>query len=198
MCNGNKMRLLDSKLKLFLASLLAGGLFGLPLQASDAPPPKEEKKISQYHESISALNGQLERIRENKEKIDRLIEEKNHSTNQTRIAEIIAEVNTIEKENKKFTSEARKLQYDIKYLYPEKGEETDRIYKRYNIKELTEQDELSFAERIDGVLNYTRKVYGPTEAELEAAERARLKKLEEEAKKAENPKYRFEKIRVDK
>lgn len=189
------MRLLDFKLKSVFTCLSVMVLFGLPTSANDA---KKEKSISQYHESITTLNGQLERVRENKEKIDRLVEEKNHNTDQTRAAEIITEINTLEKENKKFTSEARKLQYDIKYRYPERGEETERIYKKHNIKELTEQDELSFAERIDGVLSFTRKVYGPTEAEIEAVERARLKKLEDEAKKAENPKYRFEKIKVEK
>lgn len=200
------MRLLDSKFKLIFASLLASALYILPSSANEPAhgekkaekPAEKEKKISQYQESISTLNGQLERVRENKDKIGRLVEEKNHSSDQTRAGEIITEINVLEKENKKFTIEARKLQYDIKYLYPEKGEETDRIYKRNNIKELTEEDELSFAERIDGVLGYTRKVYGPTEAEIEAVERARVKKIEEEAKKAENPRHRFEKIRVEK
>lgn len=191
------MKLLGFKFGIYFVSLLTGILLSSASYAEEKKEEKqEEKKINQYYESISALNGQLEKIRENTEKMDRLITEKNNSVDQTRIGEIILEISTLEKENKKLTKSARQLQYDIKYLYPDKGEETSRLYKKQGIPELTEKDELSFAERIDGVLTTAKKVYGPTEADIRAKEEAQKRKIAEEEKKKHNPKYRFERIRI--
>ncbi len=193
------MRSLGSKFKTLFTSLLVVVLFGVKSIAKESKEEKpKEKSISQYNESITVLNGQLERIRENNDRIDRLVEEKNHSTDQTRIGEIITEISEVEKQNKKTYKDARRLQYDIKYKYPEKGNETDRVYKKNGIQNLREEEEISFAEKIDGVLTHAKKVYGPTDAEIQAVERARLKKLEEAAKKANDPKSRFEQIHIDK
>ncbi|MCB0347800.1 MAG: hypothetical protein KDD37_03150 [Bdellovibrionales bacterium] len=203
------MKLLGSNLKTIFASLLVVVLFGVKSIANDSAPAKEshgessegkaeEKKgMSQYNESITVLNGRLEKIRENKERINHLVEEKNHSADQARIGEIISEISELEKYNKKAYRDAQKLQYDIKYRYPEKGEEADRVYKKNGFQN-PEDEELSFAEKIDGVLTYAKKVYGPTDEEVQAVERERLRKLEEAAKKANDPKSRFERIHIDK
>jgi hypothetical protein len=199
------MKSLGFKFQISVASLLAVMIFSQSAFSKEAPKEEkkeakkeEEKKINQYQESITILNIQLEKIRENNEKVDRLVKEKAFTTDRNRALEIIAEINLLEKENKKFVGEARRLQYDIKYLFPDRGEETARLYKKHGMKELTEADEKSFAEKIDGVLAYAKKVYGPTQAEIEAAERVLLKKQEEEARKANDPKSRFERIKIDK
>lgn len=152
-----------------------------------------EEGGSEYLSNLSYLNSKLEKVREMKERTEELIKEKSHITDRARILEIVTELNQIQTDLRKKNAEIRDLDYDLRFRYPEKGDQTERLYKKYNTssEEISKKEEVVL-EKLDKLLKKAKRVYGPTKKELEMARQAveRKKKLEEK------PKSRFQPITV--
>tara|TARA_B100001248_G_C27399710_1_gene469137 strand:+ start:38 stop:550 length:513 start_codon:yes stop_codon:yes gene_type:complete len=153
----------------------------------------QEKKDT-YPELISLLNQKLEKVREMQERSEELIREKSYITDRQRIVEIIAELNDLQAKIKKQNVDIRKLDYDLRFRFPEKGDDTERTYRKYNTssEEIAEKKE-SFPEKLKRILEQAKKIYGPTQKELELARQ----KVERRKKELEKPKSRFQQIEIN-
>lgn len=74
------------------------------------------------------------KIRTNQRKMLALIEEKKHTTNPEKIQEILAQIVESHKTATKALKKLRELKNHVKYEHPEKGQEVEEKYRRYNEK----------------------------------------------------------------
>ena len=147
------------------------------------PEAKSEKKdeSAEVQAKVSALQA---KIKASEETIDKLIEEKQKTTDQKQISEIIKNMVSEHKTMEKNVEEYEKARSYLQYRFPEKGLKGDRVYERIELKSLEEmENEMTLDAHVKKTLHKVRKQYAapdakPTKNEGES-EKGKSKKAKE-------------------
>lgn len=120
---------------------------------------KSEKKdeAAEVQAKVSALQA---KIKASEDTIDKLIEEKQKTTDQNQISEIIKNMVNEHKTMEKNVEEYEKARSYLQYRFPEKGLKEDRVYERIEVKSLEEmENEKTLDSQVKRTMNKVRKQY---------------------------------------
>jgi len=142
----------------------------------------QKKQLNEAQELQSKVQGLQARIKSKEETITKLIEEKNHIKDASRVKEIISEMVAEHKEMSKMILEYEQSRNLLRYRYPEKGYTGSRAYERMVVKPLDQmENQMSVEAKIKRNLKTVRSQYG------EPAENKNKKKKSVQKKEAEAP-----------
>lgn len=159
-------------------------------RANEAAPAgeagKEEKKdIKSAEDSFSVVQARVQtleaKVHSGQEELEKLIEEKQHTTDPKQVGEIVKQMLGLHKELRKNVKEYDQQRALLKYRYPEKGLTEKREYERIDVKSIEDMEtQMSLSTSVKKTLKKVRSQYetlGETKARLEkASERSPDKK----------------------
>lgn len=126
---------------LLLVFVLASLTLSLPVQANE------------YSKKVSKLNSVKSRIEIAEEQIQQLIKAKSQSDSEEKKREIIRQMVTAHNDMKKDIEEYNRLRAEVKYRFPNKGEDIERRYVAIGQRSL---EELERGSGLDQVLDKTK------------------------------------------
>lgn len=158
-----------------LAVASGGGGHGEAAEGGEAKPA-EKKEIKSAEDSYSVVSSRVQaleaKVKSGKEEIEKLIEEKHHTSNPQRIAEITRQMNTLHLDVQKNSKEYEQQRSLLKYRYPEKAAADKREYERIQIKSLEDMEsEMSLGNSVNRTLVRIRQQYQTPEDETAAKKR---------------------------
>lgn len=148
-----------------------------------APAPKEIKSDEEsYNVVFARVQGLEAKVQSGKAEIEKLILEKQHTTDQTKVNEIIKTMLTLHKDLAKNLKEYDQQRALLKYRYPEKGQTTKREYERIELKSIEDMEsQMSLGATIKRTMKKVRSQYNDPQEQQEAAAK------EEKAHAEKNP-----------
>lgn len=131
----------------------------------------EKKEIKSAEDSYTVVSSRVQaleaKIHSGKEEIEKLIAEKQHTSNPQRVNEIVRQMMTLHNEVQKNTREYDQQRSLLKYRYPEKSTADKREYERIEVKSLEDMEsEMSLGSSVNRTLKKVRMQYGTPENEM--------------------------------
>src|SRR5438445_4770224 len=123
---------------------------------------KEEKKeVKSAEDSFSVVQARVQaleaKVHSGQEELEKLIEEKQHTTDSKQVAEIVKQMLGIHKELQKNVKEYDQQRALLKYRYPEKGLTEKREYERIDVKSIEDMEtQLSLTTSVSHTLKKVR------------------------------------------
>jgi len=150
--------------------------------ASGEREDAQKKQLSEAQELQTKVQALQAKIRSKEETINKLIQEKNHTKDPSRVQAIIAEMVTEHKDLSKMVVEYEQIRSLLRYRYPEKGYSGSRAYERMEVKPLDQMEaQMSIEAKLKRNLETVRSQYG------EPGEGGMKKKKSVQKKEAEAP-----------
>lgn len=167
-----------------------GGHGGGEAKEAGKEAGKEEKKeVKSAEDSFSVVQARVQaleaKVRSGQEELEKLIVEKQHTTDSKQVSEIVKQMMGIHKELQKNVKEYDQQRALLKYRYPEKGLTEKREYERIDVKSIEDMErQMSLTTSVNHTLKKVRSQYETAE---EA--KARLEKTSESGggKKSSKP-----------
>lgn len=155
-------------------SVLLAGLFSAPVAEASGgggEAKAEKKEVKSAEDSYSVVSSRVQaleaKIHSGQDEIEKLIQEKHHTTNPQRLNEIIRQMMTLHTEVQKNTREYDQQRSLLKYRYPEKSIADKREYERIEVKSLEDMEsEMSLGNSVNRTLKKVRRQYGTSENEM--------------------------------
>ncbi len=139
-------------------ALAEGGGGGKPAEA--VPTASARSAEDSFAEVQARVAGLEAKIHSGETEIEKLIIEKQHSTNPERTQEIITQMVTLHREMSKNLKEYDQQRSLLKYRYPEKGGMAKREYERIEVKSLAEiEDSMSLSSSLNKTMQKVRTQY---------------------------------------
>ncbi|WP_413559488.1 hypothetical protein [Bdellovibrio sp. HCB209] len=125
----------------------------------------EVKSAEESYDKVAAKVAALEaKVHSGQEEIEKLIVEKAHTKDPTKLNEIVKQMLTLHKELQKNVQEYDQVRGLMKYRYPEKGLTTKREYERIEVKSLDDMEsQMSLSSSVKRTMKKVRAQYDTPE-----------------------------------
>lgn len=155
----------------------SGGEHGAPAAA-----PKEVKTAEETYAVVQArVQGLEAKVHSGEAEIQKLILEKQHTTDPEKVNEIIRQMMTLHKDVANTLKEYDQQRALLKYRYPEKGQVEKREYERIELKSIEDMEtQMSLGSSVKRTLKKVRSQYGePGKHHEETASESKQKQIKE-------------------
>lgn len=177
---------------LFLVMFVFACCFLTVSYAKEEAKPEKKKQLRPAKESYVVLDSQVKmhqgRIIDRKKRIQELADKKAQTKDPTQIQDTLNEMIVQARELKESFVEFQKQKKKLLYEYPEKGDQTERQYKHFEIEMVEEFNSMSNIDlRLKGALDQMEKAYEkpPEVVEMEKQRREKLEGRSQTARMAE-------------
>jgi ribosomal protein S15P/S13E len=140
----------------------------------------EKKEVKSAEDSYSVVQGRVQaleaKVHSSQEEIEKLITEKQHTSDPEKVNEIIRQILTMHKELEKNLKEYDQQRSLLKYRYPEKANAEKREYERIELKSVEDMEsQMSVTSSVNKTLKKVRQQYGTPENETAKKENSHKK-----------------------
>ena len=151
-----------------------GGGHGAPAEGGHEGTAAPVKEIKSDEESYSVVFARVQgleaKVQSGQAEIEKLILEKQHTTDQAKVSEIIKTMLTLHKDLAKNLKEYDQQRALLKYRYPEKGQTAKREYERIELQSIEDMEsQMSIGSSIKRTLKKVRMQYNDPSEQKEAA-----------------------------
>ncbi|MDG0817276.1 hypothetical protein [Bdellovibrio svalbardensis] len=146
-------------------------------EAKEGEAGKEEKKeVKSAEDSFSVVQARVQaleaKVHSGQEELEKLIVEKQHTSDSKQVAEIVKQMLGIHKELQKNLKEYDQQRALLKYRYPEKGLTEKREYERIDVKSIEDMEtQMSLTTSVNHTLKKVRSQYETAEEAKANAEK---------------------------